>query len=45
MPLAPLRLLHPGMARSPRGVLGAQMRLASLPALLHVVGRLGIDAE
>lgn len=45
MPLAPHRLLRPGMARLTAGVLGAQMRLASLPALSHVVGRLGIDAE
>ena len=45
MPVAPLRLLHPGMARLTARVLGAQMRLASLPALSHVVGRLGIDAD
>ena len=45
MPRAPRRLLHPGMARLTAGVLGAQMRLASLPALYHVIGRLGIDAE
>jgi hypothetical protein len=45
MPLAPRRLLRPGMARVTAGVLGAQMRRASLPALLHVVGRLGVDAE
>jgi hypothetical protein len=45
MPLAPRRLLRPGMARLTAGVLGAQMRLASLPAISHVVGRLGVDAE
>jgi Calcineurin-like phosphoesterase len=45
MPLAPHRLLRPGMARLSASVLGAQMRLASLPALSHVVGRLGVDAE
>jgi len=45
MPLGPRRLLRPGMARLTASVLGAQMRLASLPALAHVVGRLGIDAE
>ena len=45
MPLGPRRLLRPGMARLTAGVLGAQMRLASLPALSHVVGRLGVDAE
>ncbi len=45
MPLGPRRLLRPGMARLTASVLGAQMRFASLPALSHVVGRLGIDAE
>jgi Calcineurin-like phosphoesterase len=45
MPLAPRRLLRPGMARLSARVLGAQMRLASLPALSHVAGRLGVDAE
>jgi hypothetical protein len=45
MPLAPHRLLRPGMARLTASVLGAQMRRASLPALSHVVGRLGVDAE
>ena len=45
MPLAPHRLLRPGMARLTARVLGMQMRRASLPALSHVVGRLGIDAE
>jgi hypothetical protein len=45
MPLAPHRLLHPGMARFTARLLGAQMRRASLPALSHVVGRLGVDAE
>jgi Calcineurin-like phosphoesterase len=45
MPLAPRRLLSRGMARLTASVLGAQMRLASLPALSHVVGRLGVDAE
>jgi hypothetical protein len=42
---APRRLLRPGMARFTATVLGAQMRHASLPALSHVVGRLGVDAE
>jgi predicted phosphodiesterase len=45
MPLAPHRLLRPGMARVTASLLGAQMRRASLPALAHVVGRLGVDAE
>jgi hypothetical protein len=45
MPLAPHRLLRPGMARLTASVLGAQVRLASLPALSHVVRRLGIPAE
>jgi UDP-2,3-diacylglucosamine pyrophosphatase LpxH len=51
MPLAPRRLLRPSrllrpkMARVTARVLGAQMRLASLPALSRVVGRLGVDAE
>jgi predicted phosphodiesterase len=45
MPLAPHRLLHPGMARLTATLLGAQMRRASLPALSHVVGRLGVDAD
>lgn len=45
MPRAPRRLLHPGMARLTAMLLGAQMRLASLPALSHVVGRLGVDAD
>lgn len=45
MPLAPRRLLHPAMARLTSSLLGAQMRMASLPALSHVVGRLGIDAD
>jgi hypothetical protein len=45
MPLGPHRLLHPGMARITARVLGTQMRRASIPALSHVVGRLGIDAE
>jgi hypothetical protein len=45
MPVAPRRLLRPGMARLTARVLGAQMRRASLPALSHVVERLGVDAE
>jgi hypothetical protein len=45
MPLGRHRLLRPGMARFTAGALGAQMRLASLPALSHVVGRLGVDAD
>jgi Calcineurin-like phosphoesterase len=45
MPLGPRRLLRPGMARLTASVLGAQMRFASLPALSHVVGRLGVAAE
>ena len=45
MPLAPHRLLRPRMARLTARVLGAQMLLASLPAISHVVGRLGLDAE
>jgi UDP-2,3-diacylglucosamine pyrophosphatase LpxH len=42
---APRRLLRPGMARLTATVLGAQMCRASLPALSHVVARLGVDAE
>ena len=45
MPLGPRRLLRPRMARLTASVLGAQMRFASLPALSHVVGRLGVDAD
>ncbi len=45
MPLGPRRLLRPGMARLTASVLGTQMRVASLRALSHVVGRLGVDAE
>jgi hypothetical protein len=45
MPLAPRRLLRPGMARLTSRVLGTQMSRASLPALSHVVARLGVDAE
>ncbi len=45
MPLAPHRLLRPGMARMTATVLGCQMRLASLPAISRVVGRLGVEAE
>jgi UDP-2,3-diacylglucosamine pyrophosphatase LpxH len=45
MPLAPRWLLRPGMARVTARVLGAQMRMAALPAISHVVGRLGVDAE
>jgi Calcineurin-like phosphoesterase len=45
MPLAPHRLLRPRMARLTARVLGAQMRRASLPAISHVVGSLGVDAE
>jgi hypothetical protein len=45
MPLGPHRLLRPGMARLTAGVLGAQMRLAGLPALSHVVERLSVDAD
>ena len=45
MPQGPSRLLRPGMARLTASVLGAQMRFASLPALSHVVGRLGVDAD
>lgn len=45
MPLAPRRLLRPGMARLTATILGAQMRRASLPALSHAVGRLGVDAD
>ncbi len=45
MPLGPRRLLRPGMARLTARALGAQMRLAGLPAISHVVGRLGVDAD
>jgi hypothetical protein len=45
MPPAPQRLLRPRMARLTATVLGAQMRRASIPAISHVVGRLGVDAE
>lgn len=45
MPLAPHRLLRPGMARFTASLLGAQMRRASIPALSQVVGHLGVHAE
>jgi hypothetical protein len=45
MPLAPRRLLRPGMARLTASVLVTQMRRASLPALSHVVARLGVEAD
>jgi Calcineurin-like phosphoesterase len=45
MPRAGHRLLRPWMARLTARVLGTQMRFASLPALSHVVGRLGVDAD
>ncbi len=45
MPLAPRRFLYPWMARLTARVLGAQMRRASVPALSHVVGRLGVEAD
>jgi calcineurin-like phosphoesterase family protein len=45
MPLAPRRLLSPGMSGITARVLGVQVRRASLPALSHVVGRLGVDAD
>jgi predicted phosphodiesterase len=44
MPMA-TRLLPPRMARLTSRLLGTQMRLASLPALSHVVGRLDVDAD
>ncbi len=42
---APSRLLSPRMARLTAPVLGVQMRRASLPALAHVVRRLGVSAD
>jgi Calcineurin-like phosphoesterase len=45
MPLAPRRLLRPRMAGLISWLLGVQMRRASIPALSHVVHRLGIDAD
>lgn len=45
MPVAPRQLLHRRMAWLTARVLGTQMRRASLPALSHVVGRLGVDAD
>jgi hypothetical protein len=45
MPLAPHHLLRPRLARVNAWVLGLQMQRASVPALLHVVSRLGVEAE
>jgi predicted phosphodiesterase len=45
MPLAPGRLLQPWMAPLTSGLLGAQMRRASIPALARAVQRLGVDAD
>lgn len=42
---APGRLLSPRMARLTAPVLGLQMRRASIPALAHVVHRLGVEAD
>jgi predicted phosphodiesterase len=42
---APSRLLSPRMARLTAPVLGLQMRRASIPALVHVVRRLGVSAD
>ena len=45
MPRAPRRLLRPRLARFNATLLGTQMRRASIPALSHVVRRLGVDAD
>ena len=41
----PAACCAPGWRASPQVSWATQMRLASLPALSHVVGRLGVDAE
>jgi Calcineurin-like phosphoesterase len=45
MPVAPRRLLRPGMARVTASLLSAQMRRASIPAVAHVARRLGVEAD
>jgi hypothetical protein len=45
MPAAPGRLLSPRMSALTAPVLGLQMRRASLPALVRVVQRLGVEAS
>lgn len=45
MPAIQRRLLHRGLAPVTSMLLGLQMRRASIPALAHVVHRLGIDAD
>jgi predicted phosphodiesterase len=45
MPSIPRRLQSHRLAPLSRRILGAQMQRASIPALVHVVGRLGIDAD
>jgi UDP-2,3-diacylglucosamine pyrophosphatase LpxH len=45
MPVAPRRLLRPGMASLTSALLSAQMRRASIPAIAHVAQRLGIEAD
>jgi hypothetical protein len=45
MPMAPRRLLRPRLAPVNAWLLGLQMRRASVPALLHVVSRLGVEAD
>jgi hypothetical protein len=45
MPLAPRRLLRPGMSQVTAALLSTQMRRASVPALAHVARRLHIQAD
>jgi hypothetical protein len=45
MPSLPRRLHSHRLAPVTRKLLGTQMQRASIPALAHVVGRLGVDAE
>jgi Calcineurin-like phosphoesterase len=45
MPRLRRGLLHPRLAPLTASVLGLQVRLAAVPALAHVVQRLGVEAE
>lgn len=45
MPVAPRRLLRPGMSNLTSTLLSAQMRRASIPAVAHVARRLGVEAD
>jgi UDP-2,3-diacylglucosamine pyrophosphatase LpxH len=45
MPRVPRRLMHPRLAPLAAMLLGLQMRRASIPAVVRVVRRLGVDAD